>query len=191
MEGNFYDLTGKILIATPYKMSGNVFYKSMVYIVQHFHYGSIGLIFNKPASSMPPGDDLIKKINSELTLPEINLDLHIGGPCNLERGFFMHSLDYKKEPIFECQKSSIGISSNADIIQDINNDAGPKKAIFIIGYTGWHAGQLEVELENNLWIVSEPNSELIFSENHSLKWDFGLADVGINVHEFAPQFGNC
>lgn len=191
MEGNFYDLTGKILIATPYTMNGNVFYKSMIYIVQHFHYGAIGLIFNKPASSMPPGDDLIKRINTELTLPDINLDLHIGGPCNLERGFFLHSLDYKKESIFECEKSSIAISSNAEIIEDINTGKGPNNTIFIIGYTGWNAGQLESELEDNLWIVAEPNPELIFSENHSVKWDFGLADVGINVHEFAPQLGNC
>lgn len=191
MKENFSDLTGKVLIATPYAMEGDIFCKSIVFIAQHSRYGSIGFILNKPISSLSPGNELIKKINTEVYLPEINLDLYVGGPCDLEKGFFLHSNDYTTDLIFPSKESEVLISSNEAIIEDINNGKGPKHTIFMIGYSEWKSGQIETELENNLWIVSKPNKELIFSENASLKWDFGLADVGINAYEFAPSFGKC
>ena len=80
----------------------------------------------------------------------------------MERGFFLHTNEYNKNLLFNPINDGLAVSSNLQIIQDISNGVGPKQSLFIIGYTGWGADQLEFELENNLWIVSEPNLDLIF-----------------------------
>lgn len=187
---SFSDLNGKILIASPYAMEDNVFHKSMIYVIQHSQNGSAGLIFNRPLKNLP-ADTLFKKVNDQLNLPDLDLEVHIGGPIELERGFFMHSMDYGKNLLFKPQDEIIGVSSNTDIINDLANGAGPEKAIFIIGYTGWGAGQLEFELENNLWIVAEPEKDLVFGDLPSIKWDLALSALGISPKEFIPSAGCC
>ena len=190
MAQNFSNLTGKILIATPYAMEGNVFHKSMIYMIQHGEEGSVGLIFNRPINDMPE-DTILKKVNESLTLPDIDLEVHIGGPLELERGFFLHTMDYNKNTLFKSADNIHGVTSNTEIIQDIKKGNGPDHALFILGYTGWGKGQLEFELENNLWIIAEPDPELIFSDNPLIKWDMGLASLGVLTNEFIPQVGNC
>ena len=82
-----------------------------------------------------------------------------------------------------CFKFNLAI---VKILQDIAAGKGPEKSIFIVGYTGWAAGQLEFELENNLWIITAPDKELIFSLNDSNKWTKALNIVGISSNYFMP-----
>lgn len=189
-EQNYSNMTGKILIATPFAMQGNVFYQSMIYVIQHTPQGSIGLIFNRPVSNMP-ADTLFRKVNSQIVLPELDLEVHIGGPVEIERGFFLHTTDYDKNLLFKPTDNNLAVSSNAQILNDITEGKGPNKAIFIIGYTGWGAGQMEFEIENNLWLVAEPDEDLIFSENAAIKWNMAVASLGINTNEFVPAIGSC
>lgn len=190
MSDNFSSLAGKILVAMPYAMEGNLFHESMIYVIQHNKDGAIGLIFNRSLESIP-SDELAKKIKGTLTLPEIDMKVHVGGPVEVERGFFLHTTDYNKNMLYQSPDKSLGVSSNTEIIPDILAGNGPEKAIFILGYTGWNKGQLEFELENNLWLISEPDQELIFADNLSIKWSVGLANLGININEFVPNIGNC
>lgn len=190
MSNNFSSLAGKMLIAMPYAMEGSVFHESMIYVIQHTKEGAIGLIFNRSIKNIP-SDELSKKIQTSLTLPEIDMEVHIGGPVEVERGFFLHSMDYNKNLLYKSADGQLGVTSNTDIVADINDGKGPKNAVFILGYTGWGEGQLEFEIENNLWIITEADKEIIFADNLPIKWTAALATIGINVNEFVPHIGNC
>ncbi len=189
-EHDFSNLTGKILIASPYTMEGNVFHKSMIYVIQHNKEGSVGLIINHPINHSP-ANNLFKKMDSSIDFKDLDLDVHLGGPVEMERGFFLHTNEYDKNLLFNPIDDGLAVSSNLQIIQDISNGVGPKQSLFIIGYTGWGADQLEFELENNLWIVSEPNLDLIFDKDADNKWLKALSTLGISKYDFVPEIAIC
>ena len=35
--------------------------------------------------------------------------------------------------------------------------------MFVLGYAGWAPGQLEQELQENTWLISPANTDIIFS----------------------------
>ena len=45
---------------------------------------------------------------------------------------------------------------------------------FFIGYSGWAAGQLENELKENFWIVTEIDNEMIFNIPTQKTWETAL-----------------
>lgn len=188
-DQNFSNLTGKILIASPFAMEGNVFHKSLIYVIKHTDEGSIGLIINRPVNNAP-AKTIFGKIKG-MDIQNINLDIHIGGPVEIERGFFLHSADYSKNLLFHPDQGELAVSSNVEILKDVANGTGPKNSIFAIGYTGWSKGELELELENNLWIIAYPNLDLIFSEDNSNKWSNALSMLGISSNYFIPSNAIC
>ena len=191
IEQDFSNLTGKVLIASPFAMEGNVFHKSLIYVVKHTNEGSIGLIFNHPINNAP-ANSLFKKLDSKIDAVDLELDIHLGGPIEVERGFFLHTSEYSKNLLFDPSDRNLAVSSNAQILQDIANGIGPRNSLFIIGYTGWGLGQLEFELENNLWIISEPEHDLIFLKDSAQKWNKALGLLGISKHDFVvPSVSTC
>jgi len=190
MDQNFSDLTGKILIASPFAMEGNVFHKSLIYVVKHANEGSIGLIFNRPVRSAL-ANNLFNKVDANFNFDNLELNIHIGGPVEVERGFFLHSSEYDKNLLFNPNQGELAVSSNVQILQDIATGIGPKNSLFIVGYTGWGSGQLDFELEHNLWIIADPYKELIFSENDSDKWTKALNIVGVSSNDFIPFVATC
>ena len=189
IDQDFSNLTGKILIASPFTMEGNVFHKSLIYVIKHCSEGSIGLIVNRPIKNSP-ASSIFGQIYEDDTLKNLNLDIHIGGPVEVERGFFLHSGDYNKNLLFQPSKGELAVSSNVQILKDIAEGNGPKESIFVIGYTGWAVGQLDFEMENNLWIIAEPQKELIFSHDNSNKWTKALNNLGISSNYFSPIVAN-
>jgi len=149
------------------------------------------LIFNHPVNNAP-ANTLFKKIDTNINTDDLNLDIHLGGPVEVERGFFLHTGEYTKNLLFNPADSNLAVSSNSQILQDIADGTGPQKNIFIIGYTGWSAGQLEFELENNLWLIAEPDHDLIFEEKPKDKWSKALATLGISTNDFVEMgIANC
>jgi len=188
---DFSNLTGKILIASPYTMENNIFHQSLVYIVHHSTEGSVGFIINRPINNGISLKSLLKKIDSNIDLSLLNLEILIGGPLELERGFFLHSAEYDKNLLFKPENSDLAVSSNIEILKDITIGVGPKLNMFTIGYTGWSAGQIDFEIQNNLWIVAEPDKDLIFGAESSSKWLNALINLGIDSSDFSPHLGSC
>lgn len=184
------NMTGKVLIASPYAMEGNVFYKSLIYVVNHSAQGSIGLIFNHPVNNAPIGN-IFQKVDSNVNFNNLDMNVHLGGPVEIERGFFLHTAEYNKNVLYSKQSDGIAISSSTDILQDIANGQGPKQTMFIVGYTGWNPGQMEAEINDNLWIVSNPDRNLIFGKYIDDKWEFALNSLGIETAHFTPAPGHC
>jgi putative transcriptional regulator len=190
-QKEFSNLTGKILIASPYTMEGNIFYQSVIYVIHHSPEGSVGLIVNHPVDNMPI-KKLFKRIKKSVSLSDLNFTVNLGGPVDIERGFFLHSNEYNKNLLFKStEDNQLSVSSNIGILQDIANGIGPQNAMFFIGYTGWSAGQMEFEIENNLWIISDSDEELIFSPEFPLKWEDALNRIGVSSSYFSPSSARC
>ena len=181
----FKNLTGKLLIASPYTMSGNLFHKSVIYVLSHTSKGSVGLIVNNQVKRLP--FKVLLKNADEIPgfMEDMSLPVYLGGPVEPERGFFLHSRDYQTD-----QHESLAISTSSEIIEDIIQGHGPKYAMFVVGYTGWALGQLEEEIERNLWVVDEYHEDLIFSADNEDKWRIALKNLGIDDALFASNIGH-
>ncbi|MCC8369054.1 YqgE/AlgH family protein [Rickettsia endosymbiont of Polydrusus tereticollis] len=187
-EKVFYNLSGKTLVATPYVIKEGMFHKSLIYMLSHTKEGAIGLIFNRLVNYIEFKSFF--KIKSDAIDDNVMIPIYLGGPVEHERGFFLHSNDYDKNLLLQFQ-NDLAVSSNSEISEDIAFGKGPKDSLFIVGYTAWKAGQLEQELENNLWLIMDCDKDFIFADHPENKWSDALKHLGIDEVHFAAQIGNA
>ena len=187
---NFESYAGKFLISSPYAFGNDVFNKSLIYVVSHNETGALGLIINRIVHNLPSGAVLkLFKDNDEGS--ELPMPVYLGGPVEPERGFVLHTSEYNKNLLMQSG-NNLAISSNIEIIRDIAHGQGPQQSMVVLGYTGWAAGQLEKEIEKNMWIISNSSNDIIFSDATSDKWSAALNKMGIyNTASFSPHAGHC
>ena len=68
--------------------------------------------------------------------------------------------------------NGVYISSDRLVLDEILAAQRPQGEVrFYLGYSGWAAGQLDVELERGSWHVVAADTEAIFSDNTDSLWD--------------------
>lgn len=87
--------------------------------------------------------------------------------------------------------SEIMITTSKDILDVIGNDNGPEDSIVALGYSGWDAGQLERELEENAWLTVEADKEILFKTPVEDKWQAAINKLGIDIWRLSPQVGHA
>ena len=180
---------GKLLLATP-KMADFRFERSVILICSHSSNGAMGIIVNKPTLDWK-FEDILKqlKINTKLSRP--SQDVFFGGPVEYGRGFIVHSDDYEVPEVTVHIKENFRLTANADILCDMANGKGPKSSLLALGYAGWAPGQLEDELLSDSWLMCDPDSNLIFSENSENKWSAALSKMGVSPSHLATFSGQA
>ncbi|MFK8040494.1 MAG: YqgE/AlgH family protein [Rickettsiaceae bacterium] len=180
------DLFGKILIATPRKSNDDIFTKSIIYVLSHGQSGSIGVIVNHYITEFPkqliPNQELIN-------IPE-NMPIYFGGPIGLNNRLFLHSSDYNKNISIKFN-DKVWVNMDNSLLDDIELGCGPEHCIFIMGYTQWGPGQLEMEIQNNMWIVANDKQNIVFSHHINDKWEIALKRVGIEQSSFVTNAAYC
>lgn len=81
--------------------------------------------------------------------------------------------------------SDLFVTGNADAIDRIIEQT-PNDARYFVGFVGWMRGELEIEIADGLWFVTEPDADLIFRHDTSGMWEELVTRLG-NGH--APQRG--
>lgn len=181
-------LTGKILIATP-AMDDTRFAHTIVLICQHDNEHAIGIVLNRNI-----GDLSLKDLFDDLNLGDGRgiFDSHIldGGPCQKECGFVLHSDEWSSP---DSSKICRGVALNASkqILNEIISGNPPKKFLVALGYSGWGAGQLEEELAQNIWLLANADSEIVFSQTQENKWEKMMEKIGVDPARLSPFAGHA
>ncbi len=185
---NFESLAGKFLISSPYAFTNDVFNKSLIYVMSHSESGAIGLIVNRLAQKLS-ANAVLKLFKDDNDQSELIMPVYVGGPVEPERGFVLHTPEYNKNLLLQSD-GNLAVSSNIEILRDIAHGHGPANSMVVLGYTGWAAGQLESEIERNMWIISNSSNDIIFSDSED-KWSVALNKMGIDDASFTSQAGHC
>ena len=82
------------------------------------------------------------------------------------------------------------ISSSVDVLQDILAGGGPEQLIIALGYAGWRPNQLEEEILNNRWLITDISPEIIFNRSNDDKWSLALSSLGIDLSNFTNHYGH-
>ena len=175
----YNSLAGKFLISSP-GISDTRFKNTIVYVLSDNEEGSMGIIINKPALNI--------NISSIIEDKEFNIDkknlnepkIFYGGPIELDKGFIIHTNDYKKSKKITLLENDLVLSSNISIIKDIISGNGPSKSLFAIGYSGWSSYQLKMEVNHSAWLEVELDVDILFSTNYKKKWTYGMNKLGIS-----------
>lgn len=178
-------LTGSFLVSTP-QMPDPRFEEQVIYICAHSHEGAMGLAINKPN----PAFSLMEVLKgANLPIPPIELpSIYIGGPVELESAFILYRSDYRTEYQLEVS-STVSLSRETKVLQDIAEEKGPIKYLFLLGYTGWGPGQLERELMDDGWLTVPADDNIIFELADDLKWKAAAMQYGIDISTFGDVVG--
>ncbi len=187
-------LEGHFLVAMP-GMEDERFSKAVIYICAHNAEGAMGFVVNQ-TQDLRFRDLLVQldiiKHEDAIRLPErtLGLPVHNGGPVERSRGFVLHSGDYTVESSM-CVNNAVYLTATIDILRDISNGIGPKRALMVLGYAGWTAGQLENEIAMNGWLTCEATPSLIFDHDVSNKYEAVLASAGIDPLHLSVSAGHA
>ena len=189
-------LDGHLLIAMPV-MGDPRFERSVIYLCAHSAEGAMGIMVNRPASSIE-FPELLVQLNiinktDEIKLPENAESMKVlrGGPVDTGRGFVLHSSDFYIENATLPIDDKICLTATVDILRAIAKGTGPKHAILALGYAGWAPGQLETEIQDNGWLHCDADPDLIFGGDVEEKYARALRKIGIDPGMLSNEAGHA
>lgn len=181
-------LAGKLLVATP-QMKDNNFSKSLVYIFQHNDEGATGIIVNKILNGLTL-KDILQQVDIMTHLSPNDDDILYGGPMDIRKGIVLHTLDYKL-PTTDCLENYHGVTTTLDILKDLAKGDGPSKYCVVLGYSSWSKKQLEDEIIQGCWFVTESTNNLMFDLHIDEKWHSAMTHCGLKDQIFSLEFGHA
>jgi putative transcriptional regulator len=168
-------ITGRFLVATP-AMPDPRFARSVIFMCRHGPEGALGLIINKSIDDLPMSQVLEQL---EIVPPVALRDRPVmfGGPVETQRGLVLHSSEYRREETMLVDEQ-YALTASLEILKDIAGGTGPARNLLALGHSGWGAGQLDQELQENAWFVIDDGEELVFGDNLDDKWARAIARLG-------------
>jgi putative transcriptional regulator len=172
---------GRILVSEPYLPDPN-FERTIILICEHNDEGSFGFIMNKP-SAAKLGDVM-------LDLKDIVSPVFIGGPVQQDTLHYIHRISNLEDSIQVMD--GIYWGGNFDQLVSLieTKQVAASDIKFFLGYSGWGVGQIEEELKEDSWIVSDKvNEELLFDIKAEAMWQYALKSMGgrFSVYSNYPQ----
>ncbi len=189
-------LDGQILVAMPGMMEEH-FARSVIYVCAHSAEGAMGIVLNRPAANVNMPDLLVQlEIVPEverIRLPQKvgNMQVLMGGPVETSRGFVLHSPDFHLTQSTLPIDDGICLTATIDILRAIAAGRGPENAVLALGYAGWGAGQLEMELQANGWLNTPADAELVFNTAADVRYEMALRRIGIEPAMLSMEAGHA
>jgi putative transcriptional regulator len=183
------DLTGMLLIALP-GIGDKRFARSVILVCAHSPEFAMGIVLNKPMAHLRL-PQLLEQLDVPIETEVPDMFVLDGGPVSSDRGFVLHTDDVYSEGATLPVEGEICMTATRDILQAMGSTRPPRRSVLALGYSGWGAGQLEAELADNAWLVSDMDPDLIFSSAHESKWRHALGRLGIDSGRLQVDPGNA
>ncbi|MCX6210362.1 MAG: YqgE/AlgH family protein [Bacteroidetes bacterium] len=161
---------GKVLLSNPFLKDPN-FIRTVVVLCEYDKTGTLGFVLNKLYN---------KTLNDLLELKtDLVYTVYNGGPVATDTLFFLHQ---RPDIISEGQHITDNIYWGGNYEETIANiNAGnilPNDIKFCIGYSGWGAGQLEFEMDEKSWIITNATNAVVFNNKIITLWKDVLVSMG-------------
>jgi putative transcriptional regulator len=181
-------LKGHFIIAMPGLADPN-FSMTVTCMCEHTDLGSVGLIINRPHSSIC-ANDIFEELNLGDTANSTPVPVYIGGPVHINEIFVLHGPPFDWEGCFLVNKT-LAMSNTMDILKAIAAGNGPEAFMIFLGCAGWGPGQLESEIRQNSWITCPVSHDIIFDLAPEEKWKAAMQRVGIDPALLSARQGHA
>ena len=170
-------LTGQLLIAMP-AIDDERFAQSVIYLCAHTDEGAMGIVLNRPLRK-PTFEGLLRQLDVAPTPPARGIQLCQGGPVDHARGFVLHTADWTGDGSLRVDER-VALTASLDVLKALAEGAGPREGLLALGYASWGPGQLDAEMQQNVWLSAPAGLELLFDTEHDTKWRRALASLRID-----------
>jgi putative transcriptional regulator len=195
-----------LLVATP-QLQEPSFRRTVVLIVEHTRQGSMGFVINRPIQASLADLVSVPNVDIPANVPawyggpverSTGIILHnqyqrlagsrpTAGGGLFEMPFKGLALSSSEQTLIDLVDYSIQRTAELATAQAAHAEgqplAGPGGLYpyrFLVGYSGWGAGQLDEELKQGAWIQAPATQELLFHTSWKTLWDAALVAVGVN-----------
>lgn len=185
-----------MLIAMP-SMSDERFSRALIYLFSHSDDGAMGLVINRRSKVLTFPEllvqlELVDKAQAvHLPASAKRVPVLAGGPVESGRGFVLHSSDFCIPDSTIVINDAISLTITMDMLRALASGKGPSRAILALGYAGWSSGQLESEIQANVWLHAPADPELLFGSDLDIKYDRALRALGIEPAFFSAEAGHA
>lgn len=183
-------LAGQLLIAMP-GIGDPRFERALILVCAHDDQHAMGVAVNQPVSGLTV-PDLLERLNIEAAAEAAPDMVLLGGPVERERGFVLHTSDYRSPEMTLEISADISLTATRDVLEAMTSPSHrPRRSFLALGYAGWGAGQLEREIRENVWLTCPADEELLFGADHDAKWSRALAKLGVDPRLLSAQSGRA
>ena len=163
-------LKGRLLVASPALVDPN-FHRTVVLIAEHTEDGgAMGVVLSRPSET-----EVAEAAPVLEPLVEPGALVHVGGPVEPGAVLVVAEFDDPDDAaavVFDGVGFMPGDSDPDDVA------AATTRARIFVGYAGWSPGQLEAELEEESWLVLDPEPADVFAPSAEDLWSAVLARQG-------------
>jgi len=160
---------GKILIAQP-SLIDDYFKRSVIFIVEHNQNGTVGFVLNKTI------DFTLSELLPDF--PDMDVKISIGGPVSPNSIHFIHTVG-DIIPETTCIADSLYWGGNFDVLKALilSGKVKPNQVRFFVGYSGWGVNQLDRELKEESWVVTNLDVVQVMAGSDDL-WNRAIQQMG-------------
>lgn len=161
---------GILLIADPFLKDPN-FMRTVVFLCEHQDEGTFGFVLNRSYDYRL--DELVNSAEN------LKLPVFYGGPVQMDTIHFLHQYPLEIPGGTEVSKGVFwggDFETAIELIRTGEVDAG--KIRFYIGYSGWSGGQLDDELKEKSWLLTEATRKIIFHKEIAEIWKDSIRLLG-------------
>ena len=191
MSDIFKSLEGKVLIASPH-LQDTYFGRSLIYVCAHDITGAVGVIINNHIGTASI-EEILKHANVTHSPKKRRdkLPIMFGGPVNSDKIVIL-SKEIVGNAAF-INNHHIGIHTDiVGFLKDFSNGKNKGKFVIVKGVAAWESNQLESEIKDNSWFISDLSVDILFSKASVNKWETVIKKMGIqNVTNFVHYSGTA
>ncbi|MEO8085916.1 MAG: YqgE/AlgH family protein [Bacteroidota bacterium] len=160
--------TGSILLAKPF-WAEEAYKRSVILVISHSDEGSTGIILNKMSNL---------SVNDALPELDHHTPLYYGGPINKKTISYVHSNPNLPDAFYLGNDLFWG--GNYDLLLELiaAGKFNPSDCRFCAGFVQWSPGELENEVNDDKWWVSELSRQELFLQAAEDLWGVKLVDDG-------------
>ena len=160
-----------LLLSMPQLQDPN-FAKTVVLLCEYNPDGAFGVVLNRPTDL--PATAMVR-LEPPVTGGN-DMPLYIGGPVEPQRGWIL--LGDEPDTEFKTIRDGLYLSTSATLLRHVLETRPAPRARVLAGYAGWGPGQLDEELAQSAWLMSDVELVLIFDISASLMWETAIRRLG-------------
>lgn len=161
-----------LLVSMP-QMNDPNFSKTVVLLAEYTAQGAFGLVLNRrmdePAKSIVTADEPLS------IHPKMHL--YTGGPVEPTRAWILTARPELDPEALEITQS-VYLSASPTLVRKTLESPPDAAVRMVVGYAGWGAGQLDVELAQGAWLMAPVQADLIFEIGSDEMWETVIRRMG-------------
>lgn len=161
-----------LLVSMPQMLDPN-FAKTVVLLAEYTAQGAFGLVLNRrmdePARSLVTADEPLHI--------HPGMYLYTGGPVEPTRAWILTEKNDLDDEALEVIPGVYLSASPTLVRRTLESEPDPATRM-VVGYAGWGAGQLDVELAQGSWLMAPVQPDLIFKTSADTMWETAIRRMG-------------